>query len=52
MADGNEYNLLLLRDKGPPVEVVYATEGLALIIVRVRVPKAPIRIGAAFQISL
>jgi iron(III) transport system substrate-binding protein len=33
MADGNDYNLLLLRDQGKPVEVVYATEGSPLIIV-------------------
>lgn len=33
MADGNDYNLLLLKDEGKPVEVVYATEGSPLIIV-------------------
>jgi iron(III) transport system substrate-binding protein len=33
MADGNDYNLLLLKDAGKPVEVVYATEGAPLIIV-------------------
>jgi iron(III) transport system substrate-binding protein len=33
MADGNDYNLLLLKDQGRPVEVVYATEGSPLIIV-------------------
>ena len=33
MADGNDYNLLLLKDQGQPVEVVYATEGSPLIIV-------------------
>src|SRR5664279_802251 len=33
MADGNDYNLLLLKDGGKPVEVVYATEGSPLIIV-------------------
>jgi iron(III) transport system substrate-binding protein len=33
MADGNDYNLLLLKDQGKPVEVVYATEGAPLIIV-------------------
>jgi iron(III) transport system substrate-binding protein len=33
MADGNDYNLLLLKDQGKPVEVVYATEGSPLIIV-------------------
>ena len=33
MADGNDYNLLLLKDQGKPVEIVYATEGSPLIIV-------------------
>src|SRR5947209_9469428 len=33
MADGNDYNLLLLKDQGKPVEVVYAAEGSPLIIV-------------------
>jgi ABC-type Fe3+ transport system substrate-binding protein len=33
LADGNDYNLLLLKDQGQPVEVVYATEGSPLIIV-------------------
>jgi ABC-type Fe3+ transport system substrate-binding protein len=33
MADGNDYNLVLLKDQGKPVEVVYATEGSPLIIV-------------------
>jgi iron(III) transport system substrate-binding protein len=33
MADGNDYNLVLLRDQGRPVEPVYATEGSPLIIV-------------------
>jgi iron(III) transport system substrate-binding protein len=33
MADGNDYNLLLLKDQGKPVEVVYASEGSPLIIV-------------------
>src|SRR5260221_4520683 len=33
MADGNDYNLLLLKDQGKPVKVVYATEGSPLIIV-------------------
>jgi len=33
MADGNDYNLLLLKDQGKPVEAVYATEGSPLIIV-------------------
>jgi iron(III) transport system substrate-binding protein len=33
MADGNDYNLVLLKDQGQPVEAVYATEGSPLIIV-------------------
>jgi iron(III) transport system substrate-binding protein len=33
MADGNDYNLSLLKDEGKPVEAVYAAEGSPLIIV-------------------
>src|SRR3954451_769150 len=33
MADGNDYNLVLAKDEGKPVEVVYPTEGSPLIIV-------------------
>src|SRR5436305_2066269 len=33
MADGNDYNLVLLKDAGKPVQAVYATEGSPLIIV-------------------
>ena len=33
MADGNDYNLLLLKEQGKPVEAVYAREGSPLIIV-------------------
>src|SRR4030081_3070574 len=32
MADGNEYNLFQLKEKGEPVEIVYATEGTPLIV--------------------
>ena len=32
MADGNEYNLIQLKEKGDPVEIVYPTEGTPLII--------------------
>src|SRR6516165_3003421 len=32
MADGNEYNIFELKEKGGPVEPVYATEGSPLII--------------------
>jgi iron(III) transport system substrate-binding protein len=31
-ADGNEYNMIQLRERGQPVEPVYATEGTPLII--------------------
>ena len=31
MADGNEYNIFLLKEAGQPVEVVYPTEGSPLI---------------------
>lgn len=31
MADGNDYNLIQLKEKGDPVEVVYPTEGTPLI---------------------
>ena len=31
-ADGNEYNLLLLKEQGQPVEPVYATEGTPQIV--------------------
>src|ERR1700761_4716158 len=33
MADGNDYNLFVLKEQGQPVEVVYASEGSPLIIV-------------------
>jgi iron(III) transport system substrate-binding protein len=33
MADGNDYNLVLLKDQGKPVEAVFAAEGSPLIIV-------------------
>jgi len=32
MADGNEYNIFELKEKGRPVEPVYATEGSPLIV--------------------
>src|SRR6516164_4079126 len=32
MADGNEYNILQLKEAGRPVEPVYATEGSPLIV--------------------
>jgi iron(III) transport system substrate-binding protein len=33
MADGNDYNLVLLKDQGQQVEVVYAAEGSPLVTV-------------------
>src|SRR5215472_4863229 len=33
MADGNDYNLFLLKEQSQPVEVVFASEGSPLIIV-------------------
>ena len=33
MADGNDYNLVLFKDQGKPVEAVYPLEGSPLIIV-------------------
>jgi iron(III) transport system substrate-binding protein len=32
MADGNEYNMFLEKEKGSPVEIIYATEGSPLIV--------------------
>lgn len=32
MADGNEYNMFMLKEAGVPVEVVYATEGTPIAI--------------------
>jgi iron(III) transport system substrate-binding protein len=33
MADGNDYNLVLLKEQGKPVQVVYPAEGSPLIII-------------------
>ncbi|HWB45593.1 MAG TPA: extracellular solute-binding protein [Hyphomicrobiaceae bacterium] len=32
MADGNEYNMFRLKEKGDPVEIVYPTEGTPVIV--------------------
>jgi iron(III) transport system substrate-binding protein len=32
MADGNEYNIFEIKEKGGPVEPVYATEGVPLVV--------------------
>jgi iron(III) transport system substrate-binding protein len=32
MADGNEYNLIQLKERGEPVEIVYPAEGTPLIV--------------------
>jgi iron(III) transport system substrate-binding protein len=32
MADGNEYNVLIAKESGKPIEIVYATEGTPTIV--------------------
>ena len=32
MADGNEYNIFQIKEKGGPVEAVYATEGVPVVV--------------------
>src|SRR5712691_11102552 len=32
MADGNEYNVLQIKESGGPVEIVYPTEGIPLVV--------------------
>jgi iron(III) transport system substrate-binding protein len=32
MADGNEYNVFLLKETGVPIEPVYATDGTTMVI--------------------
>ena len=32
MADGNDYNLVQMKEKGEPVEIVYPTEGTPIIV--------------------
>ena len=32
MADGNEYNVFLLKESGVPIEPVYATDGTSLVV--------------------
>jgi iron(III) transport system substrate-binding protein len=32
MADGNEYNVFVLKESGVPIEPVYATEGTPIVI--------------------
>ena len=32
MADGNEYNMFLMRESGQPVEIVYPSEGTPLVV--------------------
>src|SRR5262249_40267229 len=32
MADGNEYNMFIEKERGTPVEIVYASEGSPLIV--------------------
>jgi iron(III) transport system substrate-binding protein len=57
MADGVEYGMLLLREKGEPVEIVYPTEGTPIIIGPSAVMKnAPnpnaARLATSFMFSL
>jgi len=40
MADGNEYNVLMLSEAGKPIEVVYAREGSPLIVMPSAIFKA------------
>ena len=32
MSDGSEYNMLQLKESGGPVEMVYPTEGMPLVV--------------------
>jgi iron(III) transport system substrate-binding protein len=57
MADGNEYNLFIEKEKGSPVEVVYAAEGSPLIVGPIAIFKnAPnpnaARLWQSFMLSL
>jgi len=47
MADGNEYNMFMLKESGVPVEVVYATEGTPIAIGHAGVLKSPAHPNAA-----
>src|SRR3954451_25408107 len=49
MADGNEYNIFQIKEAGRPVEPVYATEGLPLIIGPNGIFKAAPHPNAAMQ---
>ena len=50
MADGNDYNLVLVKDQGKPVEVVYPAEGSPLIIVPSGISAArPIQMRQGFS---
>ena len=54
MADGNEYNIFQINEKGGPVEPVYATEGSPLIVGPTGMFKAAPNPNAArlFQLQL
>ncbi len=57
MADGNEYNIFIEKEKGSPVEVVYAAEGSPLIVGPIAIFKnAPnpnaARLWQSFMLSL
>jgi iron(III) transport system substrate-binding protein len=47
MADGNEYNMFMLKETGVPVEVIYPTEGSAIAIGNAAVLKNAPRPAAA-----
>ncbi|WP_414472194.1 ABC transporter substrate-binding protein [Microvirga sp. M2] len=47
MADGNEYNMFMLKETGVPVEVVYATEGTPIAIGHAGIMKNPAHPNAA-----
>ena len=40
MADGNEYNVFILRESGTPVEPIYATDGTPVVIGNAAILKA------------
>jgi iron(III) transport system substrate-binding protein len=47
MADGNDYNLVQLKERGQPVELVYPTEGTPTITGPTGVFGSPSKRGAA-----
>lgn len=47
MADGNEYNVFMLKEKGDPIEPIYASEGTAIAIGHAGILKDSTRPAAA-----